>query len=595
MKKSLSLLAILGLLLSMGLVSQVLANAPIYPEVPSVKLYTNNVGLTPAFDLAQFNTAPDGFFGDKATSYSITANFLGLDTLSASSFSGAASNVSQAGYSSATDGANTFSMANAGGSVSASNKAKFSTYKIYSLGKVGLSLGSSWTVTPSVYNASGVATAPSFGNPAAIIVSDTTKVTAVWDATSTKVVITSVTTSSSPVTVDVVASPVGNASTYTGVVDQDKERIYVYSNIFNNGTFTNASDTASYGPQIVAGKSSAGTQGWAASATDSNSVVATGVYQLTFDANADGVKVTPFPSNYVAMQANTWYTARMRFAASAAVPGTILDLYCFNQPLASGAGGDVGAHVILPSTGLPTVWTWLEAPVYVHTAASGYPQFQINSPGAQTVNIDEIQVVQAPPALFDISESNARGNTRYFYAGGLFGNTNSTTQWGAQVSPGGTNPSSSYPDTLGYTVDTVIGSSIAVGFTGGNGAQEGFKWTASSTGTGAGLIAIPATVGSHVGAQLSTNIGSGSLSGLNILLVAALGFTGTSQTEVIGAAEVGKVVPGTIYTSGLAYSSAYQLQIEVQANDIGTIDVANVDFDTDANNDPNFGSYNLFP
>jgi hypothetical protein len=41
MKKSLSLLAIVCLVLSMGLVSQVLANAPVYPEVPSVKLYTN--------------------------------------------------------------------------------------------------------------------------------------------------------------------------------------------------------------------------------------------------------------------------------------------------------------------------------------------------------------------------------------------------------------------------------------------------------------------------------------------------------------------------------------------------------------------------
>lgn len=596
MKKCLSLLAILGLLFSMGLVSQVLANAPVYPEVPSVKLYTNGIGLTPAFDLAQFNTAPDAFFGDTAASYAVTQSFLGLDSLSASSFSGAASNVNQAGYSAATDGPNTFGMLNGGSAstTSVSNKTKFSTYKIDKLGKVGLTAGSSYTVTPSVSNASGPATAPSFGNPAAIVVSDTTKVTAAWDATSTKVVITSIAASATPVTVDVIASPVSGASTYTGVGDQDKERVWVYSNLLSNGTFSTAADTAAYAIQASpnASKTDQGTQAWVSADTDSNNVVATGVYQFILTGTS-GLKLTPILANWIPMQADTWYTVRAHLKSSAAVAGSQFNLFLFNQTLASGAAGDVSGHILVLDNGIPTTWTWLNSPLYVHTAATGLPQIVINSGGAQTVDLDELQVIQAPPNLFDISEGNARGNVRDFYRGGLFGYSNSTALWGPQTAPG----AAGYQDSLTYTSDTLIGSSINVGFTGASGSnQEGFKWTASTTGTGAGLIAIPATIGYQAGAQMSLNVASGTMSNLEFILVAALGVDGGgNEDEVIAAGEVGKVAPGTIYTAGNAFSSGYQLQFVVRANEVGALNVSNVDFDSDANDDPNFGDGNLFP
>ena len=95
---------------------------------------------------------------------------------------------------------------------------------------------------------------------------------------------------------------------------------------------------------------------------------------------------------------------------------------------------------------------------------------------------------------------------------------------------------------------------------------------------------------------MSVNIASGTMSNLEILLIAALGVDSTNgEDEVIAAAEVGKTVPGNIYTSGAAYSSGYQLQFEIRANEVGGLNVSNVDFDSDAGDDPNFGDSILFP
>jgi len=380
MKKSLSLLAIVCLLLSMGLVSQVLANAPVYPEIPSIKLFTNNVGLTPAFDLAWFNTAPDGFAGDKATSYTATAAFLSLSTLSSSSFSGFSSNANQGGYGSATGGPNTYTMVNAGGSTPQSNKVKFATYRQNEYGKYGLTVGKSITVSVSSFTSgNSAAMAPSFGNASAIIVSDTTKVTAVWNAATTGIVITLTAGTSAPVYVDVIAAP-----TIPAGIDQDKERIAIYTNLFGVGDFATGSDTAGWGLQAAPGRSSIATQSLVAADSDATNTAATGVWEFTSaDANG-GIKGTPFPANCIAVSQGKWYISRMKVANKAANTDQAL-LFSFGTTAAAGLTADISADVY--ATGIPTSWTWLEAPVYIHTQPTGntfYPQFQFKAGAAGT-------------------------------------------------------------------------------------------------------------------------------------------------------------------------------------------------------------------
>jgi hypothetical protein len=591
MKKSLSLLAIVGLLFSMGLVSQVLANAPVYPEVPSVKLFTNNVGLTPAFDLAYYNTAPAGFNGDKATSYSITANFLSNIAQSSSSFSNLASVINVGGYSSATDGSNTFSVANAGGSATPSDKVKYATYNQHEYGKYGLSVGASVTVAVSSYTAGNVAAAaPSFGNPAAIVVSDTTKVTAVWNASSSAVIITLTAGTSSPVYVDVIAAPVIPAGT-----DQDKERIAIYTNNFGVGSFATGADTAGWGLQAAPGKTTQAGQNLLAADSDSANVAASGVWQFTFADVNGGVKATPFSGNYVSVTQGKWYISRMRIADKTASNADQALLFSFGNTAAAGVTADISADVYSGS-GIPTVWTWMEAPVYIHgpTGVTAYPQFQLKAGAAGSVDIDEIQFIQATPKILD----GTRKSPRSFISGGLFTSGAATTQWGSQgyfnaAAVGSVTPLP--PFTL--TSDTAIGSALSANFSGaGSGASQiGFKWT-----YGNGTLITPAiTVGRQYGAtaQITSTLPTGA-SELSQVLVAAFG-VGTNGAasplnRIEAAAIVGVIVNGTISTVGTASDGFTQVQFGARADASGVLNVANVDVISDSN-DPNYGDVALFP
>jgi hypothetical protein len=564
------------LLLSIGLVSLVSANAPIYNDIPDVKLFTNSVGLTPAFDLAQFNTAPDALGGDKATSYSITVDFKGLSSLAASAWSSYSSNVDVAGYSSATSGSNTFATANSGGPASASNKVKYSTYKINKLPKVGLSVGESVTVNVAgiTSNAAGPAVPPSFGNPLALKNSDTTDVTAVWSADSSSVVITLVNSISGPVDVDVIASPVASGVSS----DIDKERIEVYKNLFNNGSFVTAADTTAYGPQPV-GAGTLGTISWLSAANGN-----TGIMAITAPDATVYEKVTPFPSNYVAFAAGQWYTVRMLISADAANTN-LFGIYALSTSAAANVTADIAANVL--AVGVPTAWTWVEAPFYSHVANNGFPQFVFKAAAAGSLYIDEIQVINAAPTLVDAS----RGNTRNFYKGGIFTTAASTTNWGPQIAPGATaNPA------LSLVPDATIGSALGADFTGASGANVlGFKWTAETVGTS--LYTPAATVGKEVGVRAQMTA-TGLTGNIGIVLVAALGVpTNTAISplnQIIAAAEVGNIVSGNVRAIGVATQPFYQIQLEERSNISGTTNVANVDFDSD-NDDPNFGAATLFP
>jgi len=480
-----------------------------------------------------------------------------------------ASNVNQAGYSSATDGVNTFSMANAGGTTPVSNKTKFSTYILHELPHVGLNPGESVTVPLSSYNAAGATTAPSFGNPNALLFS-ASNVTAVWSG-STAVTVTLLAGTTSPVAVYVIASPVASGAIGT---DQDKESIAVYTNLLANGQFTTSAVTSAWGLQLAPGaypNQAPGT--WVASTTDRAGNVANGVYVFSFAASGYGVKATPF-GNYLPFAAGNWYTARMKIAD--AVPGNTDEALLFNFSTAIGNGytADVGAEAFV--TSIPTVFTWMEAPFYCHVAETGFPQFQLKGNEAGGVFIAEIQVIQATPKILD----GTRGNVRAFYNGGLFAQSTSTTLWGTQVYTG-----SSQQPAISLTSDTAIGSALSMVFNGAanaSGSFYGLKWTAQ---TPSSPIYTPtATVGRQNGVTLELNpvIPLAAAGGdLSIALVAKydVATNGASAFDKLdAAAETGVLTEGTLATVGAAVDPFAQVQFGFRGDASGTIDISNVDY-----------------
>jgi hypothetical protein len=386
--------------------------------------------------------------------------------------------------------------------------------------------------------------------------------------------------------VDVIASPdaAGPISE-----NQDKERIEVYTNLLQNGTFSSGADTAAWGLQSAPGRSftdiAAATL--LASTTDSASVSASGVWQFTFDGVNSGVKATPF-ANYIPFTSGKWYISRMRIAADAANTHQAL-LFSFSTAAANGITSDISADVF--ASGIPTVWTWMEAPFYIHAAQSGFPQFQLKAGGTGSVFIDEIQVIQATPRIFD----GTRGNVRSFLAGGLFTNAASTTRWGTQIYYNcATQPAFS------LTQDVTIGSALSANFAGATPTPItgflGFKWTASTSGA---IITPAATVGRQIGASVQIDVVSG-LSGTasNQALIVAYGVptngAGSPLDKIEAAAEVGVIVSGTLATAGTALDPFAQVQFGMRADATGVVNFANADFIADTN-DPNFGDATLFP
>jgi hypothetical protein len=562
MKKTTSLLAIVGLLLlSVSLLSNASAEAPAFPEVPDVKLIIGT-GLTPAFDLADFNT------GDVATAYSVTQDFLGLNDLTL----GGAGIVSYASYGAATVGQNTYRGDNEGGFGQAINKLKYSTYRINKLPKVGLNVGDSVNVV--VGNYVSPASPPSFGNAAALIVSDTAQVSAIW-ADANTVTITALTGATGPVNVDVIAAPI--ASGPYGV-DIDKERIEVCINLLANGTFAAASETTVWSVELAPGKATKVTPSWAG-----------GAITYTFADNQGGAKVTPVLANWINYAAGQWYTARARVNSDNAATNHQFLLFNFSNPVVSHV--DVSANVHFGVSATPI---WIETPLYSNAVGTGYPQYQVKAGAAGSITIDEVQLVNCAPTLIDAN----RGNIRYKYIAGDFDSAGDIALWG----PGG------YDTGAGPTpqpTTSVANGVMSVNFAGaapGGTAQRGLKWTASTTGGFAGIITPASTAGRQVGVKLEATKVSGTFTSLgDVVLLAAFGTitnggsTFANGADLIASAEFGNPISdGTHYAVAEGRTGFHQFQFGLKKDSAGVLDVDNIDFLIDGD-DPNYGDDVLYP
>jgi hypothetical protein len=543
-----------------------------FAYLPSLKLFTFQ-SIYHAFNIEDFNT------GDTATTYSILSNFLFLSSLDSSS-------VNQAAYGSPTTGTNIYLADNAYGEGTATNEVKYSTYKIYKLPKVGLTIGSSWVVNVAsyTYSSTGLAIPPSFGNPDAITVSDTTLVSATWLG-NTAIQLISLQAFSSPVDVDVTASP--NATSPYGS-DVDVEDIQVYTNLLTNSTFSTSNDTSIWMPfELAPGRTELATQSWISTYTDSAGTQANGVWKFSFADGNSGVKSTPMVSTWISTSTGQWYIVRMRLVADTPNNAHQSVLFGFNNYLGQGIQTDIAANVLF---GIPTVWTWQETPMLVHSSTTtGYPQFQFKASTTGNIYVDEIQIINSAPTLVDAN----RNNTRLFYAYGNFDDPNETTGWGQEVYYG----AGSIPEISVSNNELVLDFSNASSGSG----QQGIKWTANNGVEGVGAATFPVTVNREVGVRATVAIQSGTFDSNGIILLAAYGVQTSGQQNIaiapsnlMASAGVGTLVSGTYRTVADAVSPYYQFQFGVRSDVQGILAVTNVDLDTDQD-DPNFGDPTLFP
>ena len=549
MKKCLSLIAILGLIASTSF-----AAAPNFPEVPSVKIAIGQ-GLTPAFDLAAYNT------GDAATTASVVTNPANLSTLS-TTFDGGVitvANVNYGTYSLGSAFSFTYRFTNEGGSANAANKAKYSNNRMKKLPVIGLNVGSSADIVVGNYV---VGTYPvSFGNTGALAF-DTTKVSATWQNNST-VRVTLLAAISAPVKVGVIASQA--ATQFYG--DVDKEEITVAQNLLTGYTFDTNEVASAFGYE-----------------QDIYTVKATETYdsaekalKLALVANS-GVKMTQSLSNWVNVQQGNWYIARARVKASA--PSTQTKLFVYNGNPGVDPTIDLMANIPLSTSS--TGYEWVEAPFYVYsnyTIKNAFLQIHVEGSSGSWW-LDELQLIKATPNLM-----NTRAISNLKVAAGTF-STSSLAGWGAVES---------YDGAVGYQVpaNSIVSGKYTVDFAGAGAgtAAKGLKLTFASA---PGVPQAFASDGNEIGMSMNVTKVSGAFSNLDsVILMAMLGYKGANLNQVSAMAQLGALTFGDYYLASDGRSDTYNSQFMTKNGAAGVQTIDNVDMVKDLDGYV-FGDANLF-
>ena len=553
------------------------SGAPAFSNLPAVRLLKNN-GLNPSLLLSQYNT------GSQVTSYSITGNFAGLANLLPVN----SETVIQFGYASATSGINVFYINNLTSFSYGTSKIKFSTYIIHKIPKIGITLGQSLDLNVAQYvinDGSGSSVPPNFGNTGSLSVSDPTKLSVTWTG-NTVLHITPLSKYTGAVYVYLAASP--NASQPYGK-DVDYDWFEVHCNLLNNGAFVSASDTTAFAFQLPADRTVLPTRSYLASQADSAGKVANGVVSLALSSSSSGVKITPIPANHFSYLADNWYIARMRVFSPNAGNNIQTLLYHYNGVVPGSAHVDLTANVLF---GTPTVWTWIEAPLYSHETGPGYPQILIKAgTGSGTVYIDEVQLIKTAPTLIDAK----RYNNRLFYPYSGFPTlTNLAMGWSTTEIYGGA---------ASKATPSVVGGALYLDFSGASAgaSAKGIKLTANNNSTG--TVYTPAsTPGKEIGIMAYVTKYSGAFNTYDdIFVLSAYGVPVNGQFsfvtppgQLFASGEFGRINNGWHYVVGAGRNAYHQFQFSSKSGATGLLQVDNVDFLRDQD-DPNYGDGSLFP
>lgn len=548
------------------------SSKPVSGSLPAVKLFTNETVDNGLFRLEDYNQ------GGISTTYSLLTNFLGLSTLSGDT-------LFQYAYSQPTAGSNIFRLANLYGASTTIGKVKYSSYKLRKLPFISLRPGESEIVDLSKYchAISGLAVPASFGNNSALVISDTTQLTAQWFDT-TRLQITAIGELSTPVSIDVITSP----ETSDFGIDMDKERLYVYPNLLNIGKFTTFNDIWNYGIEKTTDKVSYPAISFLTTANDGTGTSQSNVMCFDFTSTTQGIKMTPQFSNMIGYEANSWYVARMKVCSPTNNNDLQSQLYHYSGIIPDNAHIDISANIYF---GTPTTWSWIETPLYATTTGTGYPQLMLKA-GSKTgkLYLAEVQVIKAVPTLYNSTRSKHTLGYAYSNFSSL-----------SYLAMGWSTTECFDNGTSKPALSVVNPGVLTVNFSNAPADGKSLKFTAWNENTQK-IYTPSSTPGSEVGMKADINIASGSFDSYNAMVF--LGCYGVATNgsyefyniggQLAAMAEFGQITHGTHYLAAPGRNGYHQMQFVLKNSENGILNIQNVDFlrDTD---DPYYGDMSLFP
>jgi C1A family cysteine protease len=540
------------------------------PLVPAVKLAAGET-LNPAYNLSPYLP------GESGSQYAIATNFMALATLNGET-------INQAAYSSATIGSNNLQISYSGNTANGLGLVKYSSYRLAKLPRIGLNPGDSVNVSLAGYcrDSAGTIIPPSFGYKDALVVEDTTLLTAEWlDSSTIKLTALSKLTGGISTKAYVIAS---NATTAPFGFDQDREAIAVYSNYLPIGNFQSlAQATSDFAMQIPDDMNQkAPTPAFLPILTDMAGDTATNVVLFPFNNSSQGMKITPSLSKISTYNKGSWYTARIRLFSPDTGNTMQALLYNYKGIVPDDSHVDITANIYF---GIPTTWTWIEMPLYANKTGKGYPQIVLKA-GSQSstrIYVDQVQVLANDENFI----SSPRADYRLGYGYSSFDN--------AAVLAMGWSTTESY--TTSMTKKPALSFSgmgqMLMNFSGTtttDAGMMGMKLTAKNNTSGVYTPAV--NVGSQVGVLANVSKGYGGFTTYNsIVLLACYGVQSSGAYDfysaggqLIAAAEFGAISDGLHYTLAPARNPYYQFQFSTKSGLPGILVFDEVDL---INENPN--------
>jgi hypothetical protein len=534
------------------------------PQLPGLKVLLLGDKLPNAYQLSDYA---------EGTTYSIKQNFGGFCSLEGDT-------VSQDSCNTMITGTNRFQVIQSSDTVELAGRVNYVSHRINKLPFISLNPGDSYDMPILSYTSTnGITGVPvSYYWHEGAIASDTSVLSVEWQDI-TNFTIHCLKAFSEPQYVDVLAG----YPTDSVYQQYDKERIWVYPNLVENGGLGNASSLNLFGIETCPDKEALGAVSYLETYADGTGDSANGVAVFSFASTNEGIKATLALDKLIPYAANQWYIARMRVCAPE--NGSVQELSLFNYgglALPGAEHVDIAGHIYF---GISSTWSWIETPLYTHETAPGYFQFFMKPGAAGSIYVDEVQIIKAEPTL--IGNIRKRPDLQFF--GGDFDTADDSTGWSEE----------NFADSLPYS--SISSGRCYVDFSNASSANiQGAKYTGLD---GKGTILTPSTPkGKDIGLKMDLAKEAGSFDSFQSLVL--LGLYGVEHNaeytiaqagdDLIAAAEFGRISGGPYYLVGESRSAYHQFQVIVKNDAAGILSLDDIDMQVDSDT-PYYGDPNLFP
>jgi len=505
--------------------------------------------------------------------YTLSGNFLGLGTLSNGTISLSSWNQPTTGY--------LYIDLNSSGQINTARiPIKITTYRISKLPHFAFPYTSSVYIDMSQYvtSSAGPAIPESFGNDSSLIY-DHKLLNVTWiNPTTLFLSITGYYYRGYRLSVDIIASP---KSEPPYGPDMDKERFDTWSNELPIGDMMDTTQWVwgDWGKEMLADYSATPEWGYLPQIIDSKGQIASDVWRFSFTSTNQAIKLTPSTNQWRYYSENQWGIARMRLMSPTPNNDLQVGLFNFNGTIPNSPHVDIACNILF---GVPTVWTWIEAPVYTQEPGRGYVQLILKPGTKQSVlYIDEINIMDDIPYVIDTRSQSA---LKYPYRS-FSSLTDLSYGW-----------STTEGDCPLNIVDDAVQFDFSKATTG---IQYGKKLTAQLNQTG---VYTPSSMPDHeVGFKAYVEKTAGALDSYgSIVLMALYGVPSNGSYDfwstggqLMASAEFGRINDGYHYVIGPGRNGYHQFQFIANSDVVGKINVSDIDFLRDLD-DPYFGDLSLW-